>query len=60
MKTQEIINNIESNGGLDYGFIKMQARREGVTVEKYITNYIKANFACTLYVAKKVAQYYAL
>jgi len=46
MKTKEILENIESNGGFDN--FNHWNRRE-------VAEYIKSNFNCSFYVAKNVA-----
>lgn len=48
MKTMEIINYFEENGGFD-NFNHWN--------EKEIAEYIEANFDCSKYVAKQVAKY---
>lgn len=48
MKTNEIISNIEGNGGFD-NFNHWN--------KKEIKQWVKANFPCSDYVAGKVAEY---
>lgn len=58
MRTNEVIELIESNGGLDMQFIEWNARREGKTVRQYIKEYAKGYDGVSDYVANKVAEYY--
>lgn len=46
MTTSEILSNINSNGGFD-NFNKWN--------EKQIADWVKSNFNCSSYIAKKVA-----
>lgn len=50
MKTREIIDYIESQGGFD-NFRKWSYKEVSV--------WVRSNFDCSMYVAKKVAEYIA-
>lgn len=58
MKTNEILENIAECGGLDVAFMEHAANTEGISLKKYIVEWVKANYDCSNYVANKVAEYY--
>ena len=59
MKTWEIIADIRENGGLDMEYIERAAKQDGVSVCKYINDYVRECYGCGDYVAQKVAEHYA-
>lgn len=65
MTTKEIIEHIESNGGIDTPMIYRtylddirNNRIKPISLEKYFSDYIKNNYNCSYYVANKVMLYY--
>ena len=58
MKTDEIIRQIEENGGLDMRYIRRASSNDNVSVRKYLTDMVRANYNCSKYVAKNVAFHY--
>ena len=58
MKTKEIINQINENGGLDINYCKYAAKKDGYSLYRYLREYIKSYYECSNYVADKVARYY--
>jgi len=43
MKTDEIIRQIEENGGLDMRYIRRASSNDHVSVRKYLTDMVRAN-----------------
>ena len=65
MTTKEIIEYIDSNGGIDMSMIHRaynddirNRRIEPISLEKYFRDYIRNNYNCSHYVANKVMLYY--
>ena len=58
MKTLEVIEHIDGNGGLNFNHLRWCAKQDGEQFSVWLTDYIKEYFSCSRYVAGKVADYY--
>lgn len=58
MKAQEIIKEINENGGLDMGYISYAARKDNCSIREYIRCYVKNSYCCSNYIANKVTDYF--
>ena len=58
MKTREIIECINGNGGIDQNHIMSSARQDGVSTFEYLRDYVKSNYDCHGNTANAVARYF--
>lgn len=58
-KSEKIISDINSNGGLDISYIERAAKLDRCTIREYIVGYIKSGYNVHGNTANKVADYFA-
>lgn len=58
MTAKQIIQDINSNGGLDMGYIRQAAKQDGTSVDSYIKVMIKHSYNVHGNTANAVARHY--
>jgi hypothetical protein len=57
-KSQEIIESINGNGGLDVNYMRSCAKQDGVSVSDYVTLWVKNYYEVHGNTARVVANYF--